>query len=311
MDKSAAKVLGTDWAMGVTSGSLVTVSVLLSLGCASLAQKEVMRELSGARGRVSVAVAQLGSAAGAEETDGWNIGGAEPFAAGETVAVFVLTELFRQVEDGKVSLDERIEVDCETRDDVSSPATRPGLLASLRSVGEISLRDLAVLALAYGDATAVNLLIDRLGLQNINDTARALGAKGTRIERKLGYRAPPENYTTANDLIAVWSNLAYGDAYTARTRESIEDLLRASRNPIRHLGPELAASDVRVSLDGDSPGRAVTVHASGVLYLPSEKLALAVMGEQFDNQRYGQDLAFRVAQIVYTCHGKEVCRAAR
>lgn len=309
MDKSAAKVPGTASATGAMArrrpGAMVTALVLSSLGCASLAQKRVTRELSGARGRISVAVRQLGS------DGGWDVGGDEPFAAGDTVAVFVLADLFRQVEAGEVSLDEKLKVEKELADGRSGTKTRPGLLASLRSVSEVSLHDLLVLALAYGDPTAINLLMARLGSENINDTAQTLGAEGTRIERKLGHLAPPENYTTANDLVAVWSSLLHGDAYSAGTRESIHRILRASREPLRHLGKDLAASDVRMSLDGDSPGRAATVHASGVMHLPGRKLALAVMGERFESRRYGQDVVFRVAKIVHVCNEEEVRRAAR
>jgi beta-lactamase class A len=285
--------------------SVLRTFVLAMLGCQPLPRAEVVEHLSRVNGRVSVTVRDVATG------EGWDLRGDEPFAAGDTITVFVLSELFRQVEAGTASLDERLSLAGEPSGPREGPGTRLGLLSTLHSVTEMSVGDLAVLALSQGDPTAVNLLIDRLGLENVNSTAQALGAERTRIERKLGYSAPPENYTTARDLVTAWRALAGGEDYSARTRNTVASVLRASRISGRQVSAGLAAADLRISFDGDSPGRAALVHGSGVLYLPGIRMAVAVLGENLDSQRAGEEMVERVAQIIHTRHEEEVRRAAR
>jgi beta-lactamase class A len=48
----------------------------------------------------------------------------------------------------------------------------------------MSIRDLAVLMVVLSDNTATNLLIDRVGMKNVNSRLKSLGLNQTRLERK-------------------------------------------------------------------------------------------------------------------------------
>jgi beta-lactamase class A len=266
-----------------------------STGCRATLRSAVAGFLARTQGRVAVAV--KGPANGdAADTGSWDIRGDEPFAAGEAIGVFVLAELFRRVEAGEMTLDDRVSV---------REGTHPGRLAVLASVGELSLRDLAAMMLETGDPGATNVLIDHLGMEAINRGARSMGAGRTIIRRRLGMVAPPENYTTANDLAAAWVSLMEEGTFSAGLRRELETSLRVSRKGGLLVSAGLPSSDVRVHFDGDSPGRGVIVHGSGVLYLPDRRVAVAIAGEGYQTRLAGAQVVAEVSRIARTCYEGE------
>lgn len=124
--------------MKKTATTMLAFTVALSAGCGALPRKEVVKILAGVKGRLAVSVVDETQKDGAKNGS-WNVRGDEPFAAGESIGVFVVAELFRQADAGEADLDESVQLACNKR---------PLRLRTLGSVSEVSLRDLAVLVLA-------------------------------------------------------------------------------------------------------------------------------------------------------------------
>jgi microsomal dipeptidase-like Zn-dependent dipeptidase/CubicO group peptidase (beta-lactamase class C family) len=113
---------------------------------------------------------------------------------------------YEAVDEGKLSLDDRIEL---TADD-KVPGS--GILTTHFSPGTtISLRDAIRLMMVFSDNTATNLVLDKLGLSTTNECMQALGCNETRINAKVYRRdtsIDPEQSqkyglgsTTAQDMI--------------------------------------------------------------------------------------------------------------
>lgn len=66
-------------------------------------------------------------------------------------------------------------------------------------LSSVTLADCALLALAFSDNAATNVLIDRLGLDAVNEEAARLGCERTEVRRKMMAEGP-ENVTCARDL---------------------------------------------------------------------------------------------------------------
>lgn len=132
------------------------------------------------------------------------------FPQGSSIKVPILVELFRQAEAGRVSLDERVPV---------RAAEMVGGTGVLNAFGdatsEIALRDLGTLMIVLSDNTATNLLIDRLGMEGVNDLARSLGAPRTRLQRKMirpeDSAAGRENLSTPAEAAALMARIARCD----------------------------------------------------------------------------------------------------
>lgn len=104
----------------------------------------------------------------------------EPMPTASLIKLAVLIEAYRQDRAGLISLNYMTEVRAEDEvpgSGVLTPHFSPGT--------RISLRDAVRLMVVFSDNTATNLILDRVGLQNVNDTTAALGCPDTRIHAKV------------------------------------------------------------------------------------------------------------------------------
>ena len=98
--------------------------------------------------------------------------------AASVIKVPVMLEAYRAGCAGEIDLNERLTI---RREDIMPSC---GVLNQL-SLQSMSISDLVTLMIIVSDNTAANLLIDRLGIDQINRTLRAQGLKKTTLRRKL------------------------------------------------------------------------------------------------------------------------------
>lgn len=126
-----------------------------------------MKEAKGFEKVLGVAVKHLGTG---EEA---SINGGEVFPTASVFKVPVIVELYRQAEAGRLSLDERLLL----KDNVKVPGS--GILKELSEGLEVSIRDLSRLMMILSDNTATDMIVERVGKENVNATMRRLGLKNT------------------------------------------------------------------------------------------------------------------------------------
>jgi beta-lactamase class A len=120
-------------------------------------------------GRLGVSVKNL------ETGDAASLNGGELFPTASVFKVPVIVELYRQVDAGRMNLDEKI-VLVE-----SDLVPGSGVLKVLSEGLMLSIRDLIELMMVFSDNTATDLLTERVGLDNVNATLRDLGLEKTRV----------------------------------------------------------------------------------------------------------------------------------
>ena len=109
----------------------------------------------------------------------WGHNELEPMGAASVIKLTVMAELFRQLEAGLVRRDQKITV----RDADRVPIC--GVLTLMHTGLEVTPVDLCWLMITISDNMATNLLIDLLGLDNIQANNRRLGLEGVALNRKL------------------------------------------------------------------------------------------------------------------------------
>ena len=109
----------------------------------------------------------------------WGYNELEPMGAASVIKLTVMAELFRQLEAGLVRRDQKITV----RDEDRVPIC--GVLTLMHTGLEVTPVDLCWLMITISDNMATNLLIDLLGLENIQENNRRLGLEGVALNRKL------------------------------------------------------------------------------------------------------------------------------
>lgn len=151
-------------------------------------QADLQRLANDAPGVVGVSVVDISSG------QRFGVNESMVFPQGSAIKIPILIELFNRADRGDLKLSERLTL--RAADQVGGS----GLLQYFSNGGsEMSLHDLAVPMIVLSDNTATNMLIDRLGMARINATMAALGAPGTRIQRRM---IQPQDSARGNENIS-------------------------------------------------------------------------------------------------------------
>jgi beta-lactamase class A len=113
------------------------------------------------------------------DIDSGNELGYEPDAPVVTASTFklpVLVELFRQADAGSIDLTAQVTVPAEGR------APGPTGVSVMLDAVTLSWRDLAQWMIVVSDNAATDVICAQVGLDNVNNTMRALGLTGTYLE---------------------------------------------------------------------------------------------------------------------------------
>ncbi len=162
----------------------------------------------------------------------WFYNADDVFHAASTMKVPVLIELFRQAREGKVKLDDALVIKNEFQ------SLADGSIYTLdaaddsdadlyKAAGQTrTLRQLAELMITVSSNFATNLLIEKLGVENIRATVHALHADGMNVLRGVedgnAFAKGMNNTTTARGLLELLDAIARGEAVD---RESSRDMI--------------------------------------------------------------------------------------
>ena len=173
----------------------------------------------------------------------WLLHADEPFHAASTMKVPVLIELYRQVQQGRVRLDDPLPVKNEFHSLVDgSPYTLdPGddseqeLYHAVGSTRTRTLAQLDELMITVSSNLATTLLIEKLGIDNIRAGVHTLGADGMNVLRGVedtkAFEKGLNNTTTARGLLVLMEAIAQGRAVDATaSKQMIEVLERQTFN---------------------------------------------------------------------------------
>jgi beta-lactamase class A len=171
----------------------------------------------------------------------WLFRADEPFHAASTMKVPVLIELFHQVRHGKLQLNDALGVKNEFHSlvDGSSYTLDPSDDSETdlyKAVGQTrTLGQLCELMITVSSNLATNLLIEKLGVDNIRGTVHSLRADGMNVLRGVedskAFEQGLNNTTTARGLLQLLEAIAGGEAVDQESsRQMIEILERQTFN---------------------------------------------------------------------------------
>ncbi|HWY43003.1 MAG TPA: serine hydrolase [Candidatus Sulfotelmatobacter sp.] len=154
--------------------------------------------------------------------DEWYSRADDTFHAASTMKVPVLIELFHQMREGKSKLDDTLVIKNEFRSIVDgSPYKLDPADDSetdlYKAEGQTrTLSQLAELMITVSSNFATNVLVEKLGVENIRATVHSLGADGVNVLRGVednkAYQKGMNNTTTARGLAILMTAIAEGKA---------------------------------------------------------------------------------------------------
>lgn len=214
----------------------------------------------------------------------WNAEALYPTAS--TIKIAVLAELYRQharANDG-AKLGDLYTVDAKhvvAGSDIMGGLT-PGIT-------KVTNRDLATMMIAVSDNSATNVLIDRVGMENVNTWLAALGLTNTRLRRQMmdvkAAQAGRENTASPRELVALLEALHKGDVLGAPLTDQFFAMLGTGKTSYL---PRLLPASVRTA---NKPGDLDAVrNDAGIVFVPNRPFAIAVM-TTFGRDHAEQELA--------------------
>lgn len=117
-----------------------------------------------------------------------------PMRPASMIKMFILAKVMQDAKDGKLSLDELITI---TADNIVGGA---GSIAGEGANARVPLRKAAELMIIESDNTATNILIDRIGMDNINQYLQVNGYNDTIVNHKMMLQKGATNLSSAADL---------------------------------------------------------------------------------------------------------------
>src|SRR5262252_5059299 len=215
------------------------------------------------------------------------------FAQASSIKIAVLAELYRQAQQGKLKLTDPYTV--QKSDLVADSDIMNGLTPG---VTQITLRDLATMMVAVSDNSATNVLIDRIGMENVNALLDSLGLVHTRLRRKMmdlkAAGEGRENIATPREMMTLLDALYRGKVLNKEMTDDFFTMLSTHKDsPIRReLPPDLKIAD--------KPGELEAVrNDSGVIFVENRPYILCVMMAYLRNEREGEQAISEVSVATY------------
>ena len=222
------------------------------------------------------------------------------FPTASSIKITVLLGLYRQDQEaragakGKAKLDDIYTFD--PKDLVEDSQIMAGLTAG---VTRVTNRDLAQFMVAVSDNAATNVLIDRVGMQNVNATMRSLGLTKTMLRRKMmdiaAAQSGEENVATPQEMIRLLEMIYKGKALNKELTEELIKQLKTLKKD-SYLSYELPA-DVELA---DKPGSLDAVRTdSGIVFARNRPFAISVMTAYDRDEKAAERAISEVALEAY------------
>ncbi len=193
------------------------------------------------------------------------------FPTGSSIKIPILIELHKQASEGKYKLTDQRWI--ERADKVRGS----GVIVNFGDhTSQLSLNDLAVLMIVLSDNTATNMLIDQVGMANVNRTMDELGLRQIRLRRKMIDQAASargdENTATPREAMMLMEKLFRGEVVSRSLSDDALKILKLRKNsPI----PRLLPANVEIA---NKPGGIEGVACDwAVVLVPNRPYAIAVM----------------------------------
>jgi beta-lactamase class A len=213
----------------------------------------------------------------------------EVFAQASSIKITILANLYLQAQHGKLKLSDSYTV--QSSDLVPDSDIMGGLTPG---VTRVTLRDLATMMIAVSDNSAANVLIDRVGMQNVNAMLDSLGLTHTRLRRKMmdlqAANEGRENISTPREMMSLLDAIYHGKILN---KDSTTDFFKMlSTNKDSWIPRDLPA-DLKVA---NKPGSLEAVrNDSGIVFAEGRPYVICVMTSFLRNERDGEEAISKIS----------------
>ena len=145
----------------------------------------------------------------------------EVYNAASCIKVYILIELFNQIDKKIINIDDMLEYN------ENHYVNGSGILRYLTQGIKLPILDVATLMMIISDNVATNMLIDLLGIDNINSAIKQIGCNSTKLYSKFkSVEDEVFSETTAYDYGLVWKKLCNNELFSKETTDQIINIIK-------------------------------------------------------------------------------------
>ena len=292
--------------MNLKLPAILVAAIILISSCTSskkalrTLQSDIDKELSGKKGTFAVAFKDLKTGREIKIND------KETYHAASTMKTPVMIEVYKQAAEGKFSLTDSIELKNEFKSLVDgSPYSLDSADDSeydlYKHIGEKrTMSALLYQMIIVSSNFATNLIMQKVGAQNVTQSMRQLGAKDIQVLRGVednkAFEKGLNNTITAHDLVLIFEKIARGEAVNANASQAMINILLDQK--FNEIIPALLPTDVKVA---HKTGSITHVHHdSGIVILPDgRKYVLVLLSKDWDDEKLAIQTMANISLLIY------------
>ena len=221
------------------------------------------------------------------------------FPTASSIKIAILLELYHQDQEARTGVAGNAKLDDVYTFDPKDLVEDSQIMAGLTpGVTRVTNRDLAQFMIAVSDNAAANILIDRVGRENVNAMLRSLGLVKTTLRRKMmdvaAARRGEENISTPQEIVRLLEAIYRGKALNKElTAAFIQQLSTLKESYI----PRELPAGIQIA---NKPGNLEGVRAdSGILFVRNRPFAMSVMTAYDRDERAAEHAISEIALDAY------------
>jgi beta-lactamase class A len=223
----------------------------------------------------------------------------EVFPQASSIKIAVLAELYHQAQQagrgavGKATLKDRYVL--RAADIVPDSSILGGLTPGVTS---LTNRDLATIMVAVSDNSATNILIDRVGMENVVRLTESLGLAHTQLRRKMmdlqAAAQGKENISTPREMMNLLEQIYRGKLIEPPLLDDFFTVLATHKDSWipRDLPPDLKIANKPGELEG-------VRNDSGIVFIQNRPYVICVMTTYLASERAGEETIARISRLAY------------
>ena len=230
----------------------------------------------------------------------------EKFETASTIKVYILAALFDAIEQGKASLHDMLT--CEERFWIDGS----GILGSLEVGTTLSVKNVATLMIIVSDNIDTNMLIDYLGIDNINACIQKLGCRDTVLHNVLNFAKYHQlGTTTPRDYASMFVRIQNRTLISPEASEQMWQILSQ-----QHYNSMIVKSLPQFYVDPDNYDEQLFWFASksgsmnacrndgGIITTPYGSYVIVMLNKDFSDKQYYPDhpatvFGSRVSRLIF------------
>ena len=232
------------------------------------------------------------------------IDGDKPFHAASTMKVPVMIELFRQAEAGTVKLEDPLPIVNEFKSIVDGSTYQLSVgddsdREVYAKVGKtMTLRELCEAMITVSSNFAANLLIEKLGVENIRKTVTRLGADGMQllrgVEDQKAFDKGLNNTTTARGLMVLLEKIAHGQAVSKAADAQMLEILER-----QHFNDGIPAGLPAATRVAHKTGTITRIHHDAAIVYGPKPYVLVLLVRGLEDQKASASVMAQISKAVW------------